>query len=81
MSNSTYFVQECPTCGRRLQIRVEYLGRSVVCQHCQGRLVARDPANTHQEHGELAKSLLHRAEELLESSARRETALRLPYPR
>ncbi len=32
MSNPTYFVQECPTCGRRLQIRVEYLGKRVVCQ-------------------------------------------------
>ena len=44
MSNATYFVQECPTCGRRLQIRVEYLGRRVVCQHCQGALIAADPA-------------------------------------
>ena len=25
MSNPTYFIQECPTCGRQLQIRVEYL--------------------------------------------------------
>ena len=44
MPNPTYYVQECPTCGRRLQIRVEYLGRRVVCQHCQGSLIAADPA-------------------------------------
>jgi hypothetical protein len=43
MSPSTYFVQECPTCGRRLHIRVEYLGRRVVCQHCHGALIAADP--------------------------------------
>ena len=43
MPNATYFVQECPTCGRRLQIRVEYLGKRVVCQHCQGKFVAMDP--------------------------------------
>jgi hypothetical protein len=43
MSQSTYFVQECPTCGRRAQIRVEHLGREVVCNHCQGRFEASDP--------------------------------------
>jgi DNA-directed RNA polymerase subunit RPC12/RpoP len=68
MSNSTYFVQECPTCGRQLQIRVEYLGRSVVCQHCRGRLVASDPAS-HRYPGarQASEELLRRAEELLRS--------------
>ena len=47
MPNPIYFVQECPTCGRRLQIRVNYLGRSVVCQHCQGKFTAADSANSH----------------------------------
>ncbi|HET6883319.1 MAG TPA: hypothetical protein VFI31_24430 [Pirellulales bacterium] len=42
MAEATYFVQECPTCGRRLQIRVEYLGKRLVCQHCHGSLVASD---------------------------------------
>ena len=27
MPHSTYFVQGCPTCGRRLHVRVEYLGK------------------------------------------------------
>ena len=45
MPSPIYFVQECPTCGRRLQIRVEYLGKKVVCQHCLGHLMAADPAN------------------------------------
>jgi hypothetical protein len=26
MAGVTYFIQECPTCGRRLQVRVIYLG-------------------------------------------------------
>ena len=34
MAKSTYFVQECPTCGRALHVRVEYIGRALVCQHC-----------------------------------------------
>jgi DNA-directed RNA polymerase subunit RPC12/RpoP len=71
MSNPTYFVQECPTCGRRLQIRVEYLGRKVVCQHCQGQLVATDPANMRYEDTASANALLRRADELLRSVAAR----------
>ena len=43
MSSATYFVQECPTCGRRLQVRVEYLGKSLVCVHCRGAFQAADP--------------------------------------
>jgi len=49
-----------------LQIRVEYLGRVVVCQHCGGSLQARDPAsrtlvNPHSH-------LLERAEQLLQTA-------------
>jgi hypothetical protein len=73
MSNPTYFVQECPTCGRRLQIRVEYLGRKVVCQHCQGGLVAADPANLRCDCPEPASALLRRANELLESIGQRKS--------
>ena len=67
MAKSTYFVQECPTCGRALHVRVEYLGRELVCQHCNGKFVAAD--------GEGAPSsgikLLERAEELLQFAAAR----------
>jgi hypothetical protein len=76
MSNPTYFIQECPTCGRRLQIRVEFLGRRVVCQHCQGHLIAADPANARYNRVELGNALLRRADELLESIAHRK-----PQPR
>jgi len=67
MSNPTYFVQECPTCGRGLQIRVEYLGRKVVCKHCQGHLIAADPVNVRFNCGESANALIRRADELLNS--------------
>jgi hypothetical protein len=76
MANPTYFIQECPTCGRRLQIRVEYLGRRVVCQHCQGHLIAADPANARYDRAELGNALLRRADELLDSIAHRR-----PQPR
>jgi hypothetical protein len=76
MSNPTYFVQECPTCGRHLQIRVEHLGRRVVCQHCQGHLIATDPANARLDHATSGNALLRRADELLEAFSQRK-----PQPR
>lgn len=66
MPNSTYFVQECPTCGRRLHIRVEYLGKKVVCQHCRGWLIASDPSSRREGEVRAADSLLRRADALLE---------------
>ncbi len=68
MSSSVYFVQECPTCGRRLQIRVEHLGKQVVCQHCQGRFVALDHTSTRRDCAGRTDALLRRANELLESA-------------
>lgn len=71
MSKSTYFVQECPTCGRSLHIRVEYLGKRVICQHCRGAFLASDSEGTH---GALTDSaLLRRAEELLDLAERRKS--------
>jgi len=63
MSTPTYFVQECPTCGRRLEVRIEYLGKRVVCQHCHGKFLASDQPGA----DEMSESgiLLRRAEELL----------------
>ncbi|MGA2064239.1 MAG: response regulator [Thermoguttaceae bacterium] len=69
MSSPIYFVQGCPTCGRRLQIRVEYLGRKVVCQHCQGTLVAMDPANVREGYVDHGSALLRRADALLNCAA------------
>jgi hypothetical protein len=49
-----------------LQVRVEYLGRQVVCQHCHARFEASDTG------GSLSGSssdILRRADELLASSS------------
>jgi hypothetical protein len=75
MSNATYFVQECPTCCRRLQIRVEYLGKRVVCQHCQARLVAIDPSNRCDKEADHTAELLRRANELLDSVSQRRSEM------
>jgi len=79
MSSSTYFVQECPTCGRQLQIRVEYLGKRVVCQHCRGHLTACDPNSN--RYGDTASALLHRVDELLRTASERVTHARAARPR
>ena len=76
MPHSTYFVQRCPTCGRRLHVRVEYLGKPVVCQHCRGQFVACDGAvipgsdgQTDAGDGQAAGALLRRANDLLKRAA------------
>ena len=68
MANSTYFLQPCPTCGRRSQVRVEYLGRHVVCQHCRSEFTATDPATARLGEMEESNRLLRRADELLASA-------------
>ena len=42
MTQTTFFVKECPTCGRNLQVRIEYLGRDMMCNHCGGDFVAHE---------------------------------------
>ncbi len=74
MSKSTYFVQECPTCGRSLEIRVEYLGKRVACRHCRGELVASDPSAAPATASLTTSALLRRANELLELASQRRTA-------
>lgn len=67
MSRAIYFVQECPTCGRHLQVRVAYLGKLVACQHCRGRFEASDPSSCPPQHDSGIR-LLQRAEELIASA-------------
>ena len=83
MSNSTYFDQVCPTCGRRLMIRVEYLGKRLVCQHCQGKFQACGSARLPCDCSASGSDLLRRPDELLQSAAQRHTHanVQTQYPR
>jgi transcription elongation factor Elf1 len=65
MSKATNFVLECPTCGRRLEVRVKYLGRMVVCQHCRAKFEAYDPESRAPLPSDSGVLLLQRVEELL----------------
>lgn len=69
MPRSTFFVQECPTCGRTVHVRVEHLGKRVVCKHCQARFEACDPASGVGPPPGSGVALLRRAEELLLQAA------------
>jgi len=73
MAGVTYFVQECPTCGRRLQVRVVYLGKRVACLHCGAQFTACDPHSPEYPPSDSGLNLLARADQLLEASARRAT--------
>ena len=81
MPSAVYFDQECPTCGRRLLIRVEYLGKPVACQHCQGTFVAAESSNMRGGQVDQGSALLRRANELLDSAAQRQLAARPPVTR
>lgn len=67
MPRSVYFVQECPTCGRNLQVRVEYLGKRVVCQHCGSQFDAIQ-SSAQEGLGGSSSAMMQRAEELLRSA-------------
>lgn len=77
MASRIYFVQGCPICGRRLNIRLEYLGRRLVCQHCGGQFIAQDSAN-----GTLPPSeALQRAQKLLNTPSEISPPEQFPHPR
>lgn len=76
MSRATFFVRECPTCGRSLQVRVEYLGRLLVCEHCRGSFQALDPDQQAAPANRPGTNVLDRAEQLL--AAFDSQAYRLP---
>lgn len=67
MSSSIYFIQECPTCGRTLQVRVKFLGKLVRCRHCHGDFEACDPSSAAYPPASSGIELLRRAERLLDS--------------
>ncbi len=81
MSNSTYFDQVCPTCGRRLMIRVEYLGRELVCKHCQGKFRASGVVGPPCDCSASDSDLLRRADELLGSGGQRHVDVQTHFPR
>ncbi|MCA9106309.1 MAG: hypothetical protein KDA83_12830 [Planctomycetales bacterium] len=40
MGQTNFYVNPCPTCGRRLEIAARHLGHPVECPHCTSRFLA-----------------------------------------
>jgi hypothetical protein len=51
-----------------LEVRVQYLGKQVVCQHCGARFEAYDPGSAGYPPPASSISLLERAEQLLQTA-------------
>ncbi len=68
--SATFFIQECPTCSRMLQIRLELLGRLVACPQCDAMIVASDSALRSRPKLDSTELLL-RAERLLATADER----------
>jgi hypothetical protein len=71
MAGVTYFVQECPTCGRRLQVRIVDLGKRVACCHCSASFTACDPQSPDHPPAGSGLDLQTRVDQLLEASTSR----------
>ena len=72
MTQTTFFVKECPTCGRKLQVRLEYLGREMMCNHCGGDFIA-DESTSPKPSPESNEAIIARVDELLDSEQVRGT--------
>jgi DNA-directed RNA polymerase subunit M/transcription elongation factor TFIIS len=67
MPSGAFFIRSCPTCGRSLEVRVEYLGKRVSCRHCSAEFDTCDPPYYSDGASESSLNLLARAEELIET--------------
>ncbi len=76
---TAYYLQSCPTCGRRLQIRVEYLGRKVVCYHCRAMFVAQNPDSQRHVNSD-AEEILRRVDELLNAGPSK-SSMKITHPK
>ncbi|MEO0531327.1 MAG: hypothetical protein AAF266_12250 [Planctomycetota bacterium] len=74
MASSVFYVQPCPACGRNLQVRVDYLGKGIACQHCQASFVAQQ-VTKQPAPSESGLALVDRADELLKAVEQRKREL------
>ena len=73
-SRATFFVQDCPTCGRKVRVCVEYLGMNVQCRHCRSIFVACDP-ETDPSGADSRLAFLQRVDELLATEKARQPTI------
>lgn len=64
MRYPTFFFKPCPTCGRRLEILIDHLGKQIECPHCTSRFVAGQTPESNETATAVEQALL-KAEEYL----------------
>lgn len=69
---SVRFSNECPTCGRRVEIRASLLGCTVACQHCGAEFTA-NPNEDLINRSDSGDDLLERVERALQRAEKRTT--------
>jgi hypothetical protein len=67
MSRNVYFYQPCPICGRSLQVRIEYLGRTVCCRHCRGEFRASPVNDRDQERSDSHSAVIPHTDAVLDA--------------
>ncbi len=67
MSNRTSFVVACPACARKLDVRVELLGRDVECLHCGATFNSSSTVDRPNDDAAIDQ-ILARAQEYVEST-------------
>lgn len=65
MPHTACFTQNCPTCGRRLHVRLDDARRRVTCQHCSAKFIASEPGQLSASADIWRSPLLQRVDELL----------------
>lgn len=66
MPSGTFFVRACPTCARKLEIRISLLGRDVECMHC-GASFNTNASSEATHNDSKIDSILARAQEYVDS--------------
>jgi hypothetical protein len=71
MDDETRIIQPCPSCKKRLHIRIAYIGKTVACKHCRQQFTVRDPASSQYVLSDSGLALLNRVDEMLEQAQTR----------
>ena len=71
MKEETTFIQECPVCGRPVQIESTCRGQTVTCGHCRGLFVG-DPDDDPEAKEIRARWLWRLVDHLLELATSRQ---------
>ncbi len=62
---ATTFTQDCPICGRRVEVSADHRKLTITCPHCHGAFLAHEPPTRDGKPHDRPESLMLRADRLL----------------